>query len=514
MVDYKRILRLRAEGVSQRGVADALGCSRNTVAEVVQAAKALGLGWEEVADLDSGEVRHLLLPGPPEKVSGRVRPDFSKIHQELARPNTTLLLLWNEYAARCRAEDGAPYQYSFFCEQYRRWAQASGATMRIAREPGEALEVDWAGDAMEYADPTTGELRPAWLFVAALSFSAYSYVEAFADMTLASWVEAHVNAFAFFGGAARTLIPDNLRAGVARSDRYEPALNPAYAQLADHYDTVVMPARVRHPKDKPVVEGSVRFAANAVSATLRDRFFIGLGELNQAIADEVELINARPFQKREDSRLLVFLRDDKPALRPLPPVPFELAVLKKAKVGPNYHIQVEGCFYSVPSRLIGQTLDVRTTSRTVEAFAGLERVAVHPRLAGKGRYATVEEHMPRAHREQLRDWTPERFTRWAATIGPATVQVVEAVLASKKIVEQSFRPCLGIMSLAKKQGGSARLEQTCAHALSATPSPTYTLVKRLWARWEPQPAPPAASLGDKGFVRGASYYDQNQGEQR
>lgn len=508
MVDYKQILRLRAEDVSQRGIADVLGCSRNTVAAVFVAADAAGIGFAQIADLSSQEVRALLLPEPVRAASDRAVPDFEHVHRELGRSGVTLLLLWNEYVAGCRGSDQVPYQYSFFNEQYRRWVRSTGATMRIRRDPGEQVEVDWAGDPMTFVDPLTGELVRAWLFVAALSFSAYTYVEAFTDMKLDSWVEAHVHAFEAFGGAARLLVPDNLRTGVSRADRYEPALNPAYAQLAEHYGTAVVPARVKRPRDKAVVEGSVRFVANQVAAVLRDRRFVGLVELNEAIFDEVAEINARGFQKREDSRQVVFERDEKPLLAALPATRFELAELRKAKAGPNYHVQVDSNFYSVPSTLIGHSLDVRLTTRTVEVFDGLERVASHTRLIGvRGRYATVPGHMPAEHRNRLTDWTPGRFTAWAATIGPSTLAVIEAILASRKIVEQSYRSCLGVMSLAKKPGGHTRLEQTCARALDAAPAPSYTLVKKLWAGWEPAPQPPAPSLGDAGFVRGADYYN-------
>ena len=507
MVDYKQILRLRAEGVSQRGIAEAMGCSRNTVAAVFAAANAAGVGFEQVADLGADEVRNMLLPEPAKPDSDRAAPDFVYVHRELGRPSVTLLVLWNEYVATCRSNGTVPYQYSFFNEQYRRWVKATGATMRIARNPGESIEVDWAGDTMTFADPLTGQRREAWVFVAALSYSAYAYVEAFSDMTLPSWIEAHVHAFEYFGGTARLLVPDNLRTGVSRSDRYEPALNQAYARLAEHYGTTVIPARVKHPRDKAVAEGSVRFVAGQVAAVLRNRRFVGLAELNEAIFEEVATINARPFQKREDSRLVVFERDEKPLLVPLPPVAYELADLRTAKAGPNYHVQVERNFYSVPARLIGQSLDVRLTSRTVEVFDGVERVASHPRFVGVfGRYSTLPAHMPAAHRSRLVDWTPERFEQWASTVGPNTVAAIQAILASRQIVEQSYRSCLGVMSLAKKSGGMTRLEDTCARALAATPAPSYTLIKKLWAGWTPTDPPPAPSLGGAGFVRGSDYY--------
>jgi transposase len=251
----------------------------------------------------------------------------------------TLTLLWHEYAAKCRAEGTVPYRYSSFTWQCRRWARANAATMVIPREPGETIEVDWAGDAMRYQDPLTGEWRDAFLFVAALPYSAYCYVEPCLDMTLGSWIDAHIHAFEHFGGAARILVPDNLRASVSKADRYEPAINPAYAQMADHYGTAVIPARVRRPRDKATAEASVRFAANRIGAALRDRRFVGLAELADAVAEELARVNAKPFQKREGSRLAVFERDERPALKPLPPFRFEMAELRKAKVAPNNHIK-------------------------------------------------------------------------------------------------------------------------------------------------------------------------------
>jgi hypothetical protein len=219
---------------------------------------------------------------------------------------------------------------------------------------------------------------------------------------------------------------------VTKADRYEPLLNEKYALLADYYQMAIVPARVRKPRDKAGVENAVRHGANAIAAALRNAVFVGLEELNAAIEREVAIINARTFQKRVGSRMEVFLRDEKPHLAPLPPTRFELADLRKAKVGSNYHVQFGGNFYSVPARLIGQTVDIRVTSRFVEIFDGAERVAVHPRLVTKGHYQTIGEHMPAAHRAQLQQWTPESLSTAAGVIGPNTKKAVDAVMAAAR----------------------------------------------------------------------------------
>lgn len=510
MVDYKRILALMREDVSQRGIADALPCSRNTVASVLAAATALGVGFEEVRDFDNAEIKALLFPAPEEKASPYVKPDFDFIHKELARSGVTLQMLWGEYSALCRASEKPAYQYSFFCEQYRRWAQITKATMHISRIPADICEVDWAGDTMSYLDSVTGEAKKAYLFVASLTYSTYSYVEAFSDMKLANWIDAHIHAFTFFGGTTRLLVPDNLRTGVSRADRYEPALNALYAQMAEHYGTTIIPARVRAPKDKPVAEGSVGYIAGSINATLRNRRFIGLDDLSEAIAAELTRLNAKPFQKREGSRLAIWRRDELPRLRTLPAIPFEPTELRKAKVGPSYHVCVDKNFYSVPCGAIGKTLDIRLTSRLVEVFEGTSRLCSHVRLHdSQNAYSTIEEHMPDEHRDYLSSWNPARFRNWAASIGPSTTLAVSAILNSRKVKEQSYRSLLGLLSLGKKDGGKSRLEQACEIALEMSSSPSYTMIKRLWTECKDSYEPKAqTTLGDKGFVRGSEYYSQ------
>lgn len=507
MVNYKKILALIEEGVSQRGIADALSCSRNTVASVSAAAAALGIGYVAVINLDNTDIKALLF-SEKEKTSLYVVPDFDYIHKELAHSGVTLQMLWGEYSALCRNCEKPAYQYSFFCEQYRRWASTTKATMRISRTPADICEVDWAGDTMDYIDPDTGEIRKAYLFVASLSYSVYSYVEAFGDMKLPNWIEAHVHAFAFFKGTPRLLIPDNLRTGVSRASRYEPVLNPMYAQMADHYQITIIPTRVRKPKDKPVAEGSVGYIAATISATLRKGRFIGIYDLNIAIAAELAKLNAKPFQKREESREIIWRRDELPRLRELPLLPFEPTQMRKAKVAPNYHVCVDKNFYSVPYSHIGKTLDIRLTARLVEICEGGSRICSHVRLQdAKNAYATTEEHMPASHRNYLTNWSPLRFCNWAASIGPSTTSVTEAILAAKKIKEQSYRSLFGLLSLAKKDGGKQRLEQACTLALELCSSPSYTMIKRLWSECGKQTCQmPKTTLGDKGFVRGSEYF--------
>lgn len=233
--------------------------------------------------------------------------------------------------------------YSQFCYHIQQEEQKRRVTMHIPRKPGEQIEVDWAGKPACIIDPDTGELTECWLFVGVLSYSQYTFVEAFLNEKTANWIKAHVHMYTYFGGVTPILVSDNCATAINRkqSDWYTPELNRTYYEFAEHYNVAILPARVRRPKDKPNVEGSVGKISTWITAALRNEQFFSLAELNSAIQDRVRSYNAHLFQKKECSRLSLFLGEEKPLLAPLPATPFELAEWKQATVQFNYHIAVE-----------------------------------------------------------------------------------------------------------------------------------------------------------------------------
>jgi len=322
------------------------------------------------------------------------------------------------------------------------------------RSPWRAA-VDYAGQTVEVVDRGTGEIRSAQIFVAVLG--AWT-------QQLPDWIGAHVRAFAFFGGVSELLVPDNLRSGVCKAHRYEPDLNPTYAELASHYAVAVLPARVRKPRDKAKAEAGVLLVERWILAALRDRTFFSLAELNRAIARLLEGLNSRPFKKLPGSRRELFEQLERSALRPLPAQPYAFAEWKKVRVNIDYHVEVEGHYYSVPYQLVGKTLEARYSERTVECFHKGQRVASHPRSHLKGRHTTVPEHMPTSHRSYA-EWTPQRLIGWAAKTGPATASMVQGILERRAHPQQGFRSALGIMRLGKRFG-EERLEAACRRALT------------------------------------------------
>lgn len=382
--------------------------------------------------------------------------------------------------------------------------------MHIPRKPGDRIEVDWAGDKLYIVDRDTGEAIPVYLFVGVLPFSMYAYAEGCLRMDMENWIHVHVNMFQYFGGSAVMLVPDNLKTGVDHTnDWYTPQVNRTYQELAEHYNTAVVPARVRRPKDKSSAEGTVGVVSTRVIAALRNRKFFSLDELNRAIRQKLDEHNKTPFTKREGSRYSVFQSQEKAFLHKLPTAQFELAQWKVATVQYNYHISVEKMQYSVPYEYIKQKVDVRLTKNMVEVFYNQNRIASHRRLCGHpGQYSTVEAHMPEDHQKYLQ-WDGERFVRWAERIGPATAITIKGILASHKIQQQGYKSCMGLLKLADKYS-VARLENACVKALQFTPQPSYKSIQNILVtgqdKLETAPAEKKPVNNEYGFTRGAKYY--------
>jgi transposase len=461
MRTIREVLRLKWEkNLNNQQIATSCNISRSTVRDYVERAQRVGLSWPLSPEMDDAELEHLVFPSCCE-VHREIRnlPFMAEVHKELSRKGVTLRLLWLEY----KAVNPGGYQYSQYCVHYRLWAKNLDVSLRQTYRAGEKLFVDYAGQTIPVADTITGQARQAQLFVATLGASNYTFAWASFSQDLPAWINAHVRAFDFFGGVPEIIVPDNLKAGVAKPCRYEPDINPTYHDMAGHYGTVIIPARVGKPKDKAKVESAVLIAERWIIAALRNHTFFSLSELNKAIAEKLVEFNDRELQKLKISRKELFKTTDKPALKPLPCLPYEYAAWKKARVNIDYHIELEGHYYSVPYQLVKEQVDVRITSATVEVLFKHRRVASHQQSCLKGRHTTLEEHMPKAHQKYL-EWTPSRIIKWAGQNGPNTEALVSCIMEGKRHPEQGFRSCLGIMRLGKRYSPE-RLEAACARAI-------------------------------------------------
>lgn len=512
MTNHKEILRLKSLGLSNAEVASACGCGRNTVTRTLQRAKNALLSWDEAKQLPSNVVTERLFPESQNRPVYRM-PDYEQVHKEMQKSGVTLSLLWVEYCEQCRAAGELPYQSTQFNKYYADYVHKTKATMHLNHKPGETMQVDWAGDTMGIVDTDTGELIPAYLFVSVLPYSGYAYTEAFLDEKQEAWINAHVNAYRYFGGVTRILVPDNLKTGVIKNTKNETILNRSYREMAEHYGTAVIPARPRTPKDKAFVEGSVGVVSTWIIAALRNRQFFSLAELNEAVSERLYEFNHKPFQKKEGSRAAAF-EEEKPFLLPLPAVPFELAMWKVATVQYSYHISVDKHNYSVPYEYIKQKVDVRLTSHTVEVFFEGNRIASHPRLYGRpNQYSTLETHMPPDHQKYLQ-WNGERFLHWAEQIGENTEVVVHHFLTMYAVEQQGYKACMALLKLTDKYPPE-RLENACRKALSYTPQPSYKSIQSILKSGQDkllldEPEPTVKKASQYSFTRGAEYYRRDK----
>ena len=512
MTKYREILRLKSLNLSQQNIAHSCNVSKKTVNRVLKRAEELGIAWPLDENDTDAVLAEKFFPSAKQNTSAKRMPDYNYIRKELLRNGVTKKLLWTEYMEDCRANGDEPLMYSQFCYHIQQDEQKRRATMHINRKPGEQVEVDWAGDPAIIIDPDTGEIIKTYIFVGVMTYSQYAYVEAFLDMKQKSWINAHVHMYEFFGGVARILVPDNCKTAVVHNGGWkDQQINEIYQELAEHYGTAIIPARVRTPKDKPNAEGTVGNISTWITAALRNEQFFSLAELNRVIREKLELFNQKLFQKKEGSRRSLFLEDEKPLLAPLPASRFELSDWKTATVQFNYHISVDGMLYSVPYEYIKKKVDVKVTDTTIEIFYNHNRIASHRRLKGRpGKYSTVTEHMPEDHQKYL-EWNGDRFREWAETIGINTYKVVDCILTSGRIEQQSYRACMGLLKLAERQTPQ-KLENACARALKYSNSPSYKSIESILSAdktVQPEfvrPAKTQDSEEQHGITRGAGYY--------
>ena len=508
MRKIKEVLRLKFEaGLSHERIAAAVGVSKGAITKYVQRALAVGLGWPVTPERDDAALEALLFPYAPVRALSYAPPDFALIHQELKRKGVTLQLLWEEYSA---AHPGGAYRYSQFCLHYHRFRDSLKRSMRQVHRAGDKLFIDYSGDTVAIMQVETGEIRCAEIFVAVLGASSYVYAEATWTQQLPDWIGSHIRTFEAMGCVAALLVPDNLKSAIRKACRFEPEATSTYADMARHYGTAILPARPYKPRDKAAVEQSVLLTQRWILARLRNRQFFSLAELNAAISALLVDLNHRPFKKLDGCRASVFEAIDRPAMRLLPERRYEFAEWKSVTVYIDYHVEVDGHYYSVPHNLVRQKIEARFTATAVECFFKGKRVAAHARSNLRGRHTTIPQHMPESHRRH-QEWSPGRLLNWGLSIGPATRDVVQWQLQNRPHPEQGYRACLGLLNLAKRYGES-RLEAACCRALVIGSPTRKRIVSILDAKLDQHPElfPTAAAVSrPKAFhanLRGPEYF--------
>jgi transposase len=510
MRQLREVLRLYFEShLAPQQIGSICKVSKSTVQRYVERLRASELSWPLPSDLDDVALERRLFPPPPvASPEDRCLPDSSAIHRELkSRKNVTLQLLWEEY----KQANPQGYAYSWYCEVYRDWKRCLDVVMRQEHRAGEKTFVDYAGQTVPVTDPSNGEVRQAQVFVAVLGASNYTYAEATWTQNLWDWIHAHIRAFEFFDGTSLLVVPDNLKSGVKTPCYYEPELNRTYGDLAIHYGAGIVPARPYRPRDKAKAEVGVQVVQRWVLAALRKRQFFSLAELNEAILELVHKLNARPFRKLSGSRAEQYRLLDRPALQPLPQQVFVYAEWKKARVNLDYHIELDGHYYSTPYQLVGKEVEVRSTRGTVEIFYQGKRVASHAHSSRPNTATTNSEHRPKSHQQYL-EWTPTRIIEWAGKVGPFTARLVENILTSKPHPEMGYRSALGVIRLERKYGAE-RLEAACTRAVRLKLYSFQSVKSILQSGLDHQPLPELVLMPSPVThenLRGPGYYAAQQ----
>ena len=459
----REILRLRDEQrLKQREIHRATGIARSCIQRYLQLASVHGVTHEKARSLSDEELRAALL----RKIPGRRReaiqgePDYAAIHRELvSRKGVTLELLWVEWVNRT----GAGYSYSTFCRRYAEWSRAEKVTMRQHYAPGEKMLTDYAGETLSYTD-ADGKTCKAEIFVAVLGFSNRIYTEPTHSQKVIDWVNSHIRAFHFFGGVSAATVTDNLKSAVIKVNSYEPELQQTFEEFGNHYNTTILPARARKPRDKSKAEKAVQDVERWVLAPLRHVNFSSLDEIFAAMKPLMGVLNKKLMQEYGVSRDELFEKEESQALRPLPTLPFVVGMWKRARVhSTDYHVQIEFHWYSVPYTLVGKEVWIKVSDKLVEIFSGSTRVAAHVKSYRRYRFTTLPEHMPPHHAAFRTERSKDSFLAWARSIGPETEKQVQALFASPKHEEQAFRSIFGLKRLAKMFGNHA-LEKGAARA--------------------------------------------------
>jgi len=507
MRKIRDIIRLHFDcKMSANQIAGNLGVARSVVQECLRRVKAKDLTWPLPEELDDFQLERLLYNAPKVPTS-LGQPDWSYVHQELRKKGVTRELLWLEYQESEAKNKVTTLSYSQFCRIYKRWCKKLNLVMRQDHNAGEKLFVDYAGPTISVVDADTGEVKQHQIFVAVLGASNYTYIEASASQNIESWNASHMRTFQFLGGVPELLVPDNLKSGVTKADRFEPQLNERYHQMTRHYGTAIFPARPHKPKDKAKAEKGVQFAETWIIAALRNTTFFSLAELNTAIAHLLEQLNNKPFKKLSGTRKSWFENVDRPALKPLPKTTFEDADWLKATVGNDYHINIDQHYYSVPFSLTGEEVEARVTANTVEILHGGKRIASHKVSHKENKNTTKREHRPPAH-QYMDDWTQERIINWAKKIGPATAHFVQTIIKNADHPKIGLRACLGLLSL-HKEFTAQRLEAACIRATTfphSSVSSIRSLLKSGLDKQTIQLPIPNLSIPHHENIRGANYF--------
>ncbi|MCP4987361.1 MAG: IS21 family transposase [Colwellia sp.] len=461
MRKIRDILRLHFESkLSNQQVADALRISKTNVFNTLSRFEESEITWPIPEDMTDTKLETLIYRKGDSKEKEEIMPDVEYIHEELSRPHMTLELLWNEYSQ----DNPEGLGRSSFYRHYQKYRKGLSISMKVIHKGGDKVFVDYSGKGLRYFNRETGKWVETKFFVGSWGASSYSYAECTESQSGQDWVKSHIRAVQYFGCIPNAFVPDNLKSGVTKANFYEPDINALYEKFAHHYDTVILPARVRKPKDKPVVESNILHLQRFIFGRLRNCTYFCLNDLNHAVWEVLELFNDRPMQQYKKSRKQRFELLDKPYAKTLPSNPFLLTQVKyDVRVAPNYHIEFDKHYYSVPYEIAREVVDIYQINNILEIYHKGKHICRHKKESSNYQYTTRDEHMPSNHKF-VKGWSAPWFIEQAHKTGTAIAELVTIVMQNRKHPEQGFRTAMGLLNLSKKYP-KQRVEKAAERAL-------------------------------------------------
>ena len=403
-------------------------------------------------------------------------PDYEEAAKLMAtRKNMTLMFLWNRYKKKCEEEGARFYQYSQYCELYNKWCEENYETAHFDAVIAQKMEVDFAGQTFTMVDPVTGEIMTIVVFVAILPYSQYIYAEGMLSTKEPQWIDVNNHALDYFGGVPALVVCDNCKqAVIVNQDWIEPELNKDYADWADHYGTVILPAKVRKPKFKSSVENAVGILEKGFFHKLEERQYFSLEQFNQDLWKELEALNKEPFKKKEHNRYY-YWEEEKLELMPLPSTHYEYMERRTATVSSDFHVRFDNAYYSVDKAHLHKKVSIKASATVVRIYslAG-EFLCEWPRATRKGQWSTNPEHLPDNYKG-FTQWNGPYFIQKAQLIGKNTETVIRTILKSRTYEVQTYRMCIGILNFTKKYSNRA-LEECCKQAIELNKQ-KYTFIK-------------------------------------
>ncbi|WP_410480347.1 IS21 family transposase [Pseudomonas sp. DCA-1] len=506
----REILRLASESqLPHRAIARLTKVSHNTVRSIRDQLNQCGETWESLRALDNQAFAVRLGIDKRGAARRKVIPQWLEIHEQLRLPDMTLDLLWQEF----RENEPEGVSYAQFTRLYRSWLKTQKVSMRQVHLPGDKMFVDFCGRTMPIVDPVQGTTAHAQIFVATLGGSGYLFATAVASQTTQDWLLCHVRAFEFFEGVPRFVVPDNLKAAVLKTTRDQVILNRAYAELSEHYGTMITPARPRKPKDKSLGEIGVQIVQRFVLARLRKQSFFSIEELNEQIDRWMKVLNERVTRTYPKSRLNRFREIDVPALQPLPERRYNYSQwVYHIRVGGDYHVEFNGHNYSVPYHYANQVVDMRVNAEWLEVTFQRQIISTHRIEKDRG-VSTLREHLAPNHC-QFQDSQPAVLLSWAEGIGPATLYFVQKNLEDRRDFATGLRAIISLRrDVRKEQIPPSRLESACAYAnsLNTLSSERLRAILRNDSDLR-RPVKVLTPMIEHSNIRGAQYY-ASQGDE-